>query len=190
MRKKSCLQFNHVDDKVNTKSDIELLKLWYSHYHRSMSPQETVGPGLRLIRCCSSRCDQFQDACKMHSELLVRIKSYLRGITYSQEVLVSDMALIDEMIARKMPNVKQKYKNRCDRITLMYMKKERLRRLLRLIVSCCRLTSETVEVVHDDPWRMDLVEEYVNIADIAMDSWQCPDTAWVESPVLQMKRYA
>ena len=126
----------------------------------------------------------------MHSELLVRIQSYLRGITYSQEVLVSDMALIDEMIARKMPNVKQKYKNRCDRITLMYMKKERLRRLLRLIVSCCRLTSETVEVVHDDPWRMDLVEEYVNIADIAMDSWQCPDTAWVESPVLQMKRYA
>ena len=36
MRKKSCLQFNHIDDKVNTKSDIEQLKLWYSHYHRSM----------------------------------------------------------------------------------------------------------------------------------------------------------
>ena len=88
----------------------------------------------------------------MHSEMLVRIKSYLRGITYSKEVLVSDMALTDEMIARKTPSVKQKYKNRYDRI-YVDVYEERFRPLLRLIVSCCRLTSETVEVVYDDPRR-------------------------------------
>ena len=60
------------------------------------------------------RESSFQDACRMHSEMLVRLKNYIRGITYSQEVLVSDTALTDEMIARKTPNVKQKYNNRCD----------------------------------------------------------------------------
>ena len=75
-----------------------------------------------IVNGCSKLVDlkdresSLQYACKIHSELLIRIKSYLRGITYSQEVLVSDMALIDEMIARNTQHVKQKYKNRYDSI--------------------------------------------------------------------------
>ena len=69
---------------------------------------------------------------------------------------------------------------------LMYMKKELVRRLLRLLVSCCRLTSETIEVVWDDPRPMDIVEEYVNVAEIAMDPRQCPDASWVNSPAYEV----
>ena len=29
---------------------------------------------------------------------------------------------------------------------------------------------------------MDMVEVYVNVAEIAMDPWQCPDASWVDSP--------
>lgn len=50
------------------------------------------------------------------------------------------------------------------------MRKERILRLLRLVVGCCRSTSETAEVVYDDPRRMDMVEEYVNVAELTMDS--------------------
>ena len=79
------------------------------------------GAGLKVNWCSKlmhlkDRESSFQDACKMYSELLVRIRGYLRGSTYSQELLLSDIALIDEMIARKTPNVKQKNKNRYDRI--------------------------------------------------------------------------
>lgn len=63
----------------------------------------------------------------------------------------------------------------------MYMKKELVRRLMRLLVSCSRFTSETIEVVWDDPWPMDIEEEYVNVAEIAMDTWQCPDASRVDN---------
>ena len=33
---KSCVQFNHIDHMNNTESEIQQLKVWYSHYHRLM----------------------------------------------------------------------------------------------------------------------------------------------------------
>ena len=49
----------------------------------------------------------FQNACKIYSELLVRLKSHLRGIRFERAVLVSDMDLLKEMVLLKTPPVKQ-----------------------------------------------------------------------------------
>ena len=56
----------------------------------------------------------FQNACKIYSELLVRLKSHLRGIRFERAVLVSDMDLLKEMVLLKTPTVKQKFKTRND----------------------------------------------------------------------------
>ena len=31
-----------------------------------------------------------------------------------------------------------------------------------------------------------MVEVYVNVAEIAMDPWQCPDASWVNSPAYEV----
>ena len=46
---------------------------------------------------------------------------------------------------------------------------------MRVLVGCCRLTIETIEVVWEDPRPMYIIEEYVNVDEITMDPWQCPD---------------
>ena len=56
----------------------------------------------------------YRNAYKIYSELLIRIRSYLRGISYTPEVLISDIALLDEMVTRDTPHIKQKHKNRHD----------------------------------------------------------------------------
>lgn len=57
----------------------------------------------------------YLNAYKIYTDLLIRILSYLRGIPYVVEVLVSDMALLDELISRDTPYIKRKHKVRYDK---------------------------------------------------------------------------
>ena len=50
--------------------------------------------------------------------------------------------------------------------------KERVRRALRALFSCCGTTSKAVEVVYyDNPKRLDDVQELIDAGQLALDLW-------------------